>query len=119
VLNYGHTFAHALETAAGYGTLLHGEAVAIGMAAAADLAARMGLIGAGIPARQDALLTTLGLPVRTGSFPLPPAEHLIEIMARDKKTLHGRLRFVLPRRIGHGELVDGVEPLLVQQVLDR
>ena len=119
VLNYGHTFAHALETAAGYGTLLHGEAVAIGMAAAADLAARMGLIGAEIPARQDALLTTLGLPVRTGSLPLPPAENLIDIMARDKKTLHGRLRFVLPRRIGHVELIDGVEPILVQQVLDR
>ena len=119
VLNYGHTFAHALETAAGYGTLLHGEAVALGMAAAADLAARMGLIGEEIVVRQDALLTRLGLPVRTGSLSLPPAENLIDIMARDKKTLHGRLRFVLPRRIGHVELVDGVEPILVQQVLDR
>ena len=119
VLNYGHTFAHALETAAGYGTLLHGEAVALGMAAAADLAARMGLIGEEIVVRQDALLTRLGLPVRTGSLSLPPAENLIDIMARDKKTLHGRLRFVLPRRIGHVELVDGVDAILVKHVLDR
>lgn len=107
-LNYGHTFAHAFEAAAGYGALLHGEAVAIGMACAARLARRLGRIGSDLVARQDRLLTALGLPtspVVAGS--LQPAD-LVARMMRDKKTLGGRLRFVLPDRLGHVELVDGV-----------
>ena len=117
VLNYGHTFAHAFETAAGYGTLLHGEAVSIGMAAAARLAAQLGRIGTDVVARQDALLANLRLPIdRAGLAPVA-ADDLLAIMARDKKTLGGRLRFVLPSRIGHVELVDGVDPALVRRVL--
>ena len=120
VLNYGHTFAHAFEAAAGYGTLLHGEAVSIGMAAAARLAELLGRIGPDIVARQQRLLEVLELPADLGVFqkhaPAATADELLAIMARDKKTLGGRLRFVLPSRIGHVELVDGVDPALVRRV---
>ncbi len=119
ILNYGHTFAHAFETSAGYGTLLHGEAVALGMAAAARLAEATGRVDQAFVARQDALLRSLGLPVAAAdlSWTLPPADELLAIMGRDKKTVGGRLRFVLPSRIGHVEVVDGVAPDLVRRVL--
>lgn len=117
VLNYGHTFAHAYETAAGYGTLLHGEAVAIGMARAARLARDLGRVSADLIARQDRLLLGLGLPVEPPPGADLPAEALLEIMARDKKAVGGELRFVLPTRIGHVELVEGVPTPLVRRAL--
>ncbi|MCE9629606.1 MAG: 3-dehydroquinate synthase [Planctomycetia bacterium] len=117
-LNYGHTFAHAYETAAGYGTLLHGEAVAIGMARAARLAERLGRLPHDAVARQDALLRRLQLPVMPPAGLLDAAA-LIEIMGRDKKTLGGKLRFVLPSRIGRVELVDGVPSDVVRGVLQQ
>jgi len=116
-LNYGHTFGHAYETAAGYGTLLHGEAVAIGMARAARLAALLGRLDEAVVARQDALLTKLRLPTSPAAAGAIKPAALIAIMGRDKKTLHGRLRFVLPDTIGRVELVDGVDPALVERVL--
>ena len=119
VLNYGHTFAHAYETATGYGTLLHGEAVAIGMADAAELAVRLGRIPAEIARRQDALLTALHLPVRLPSAPRPSPEELVALMARDKKTLHGKLRFILSKQLGEVELVEGIDPSVVLDVLAR
>ncbi len=116
VLNYGHTFAHAYETAAGYGTLLHGEAVAIGMARAARLAGFLGRIGEDVIRRQDRLLEALGLPTRPAETG-PAAEELLAVMARDKKAVAGRLRFVLPDRIGRVELVDDVPTDLVRRAL--
>ena len=115
-LNYGHTFAHAYETAAGYGVLLHGEAVAIGMARAARLAERCGRISCDLVARQDRLLEQFRLPVAAPES-LRDAERLIEIMGRDKKTLDGQLRFVLPSKLGHVDLVDGIRPEAVKDVL--
>lgn len=116
-LNYGHTFGHAYETAAGYGRLLHGEAVAIGMARAARLAARLGRVPPEVVARQDALLGRFGLPTSPrAAGPIAPRA-LIEIMGRDKKTLGGRLRFVLPDRIGRVELVGTIDPGVVEQIL--
>ena len=117
VLNYGHTFAHAFETTAGYGVLLHGEAVAIGMACAARLAMELGHIGADIVARQDRLLESLGLPLRAPCLRHTPAEKLLAVMARDKKAVAGRLNFVLPERLGHVGLVGGIDPSLVCRVL--
>ena len=119
ILNYGHTFAHAYENALGYGTLLHGEAVAIGMADAAELAVRLGRIPAEIARRQDALLTALHLPVRLPSGPRPSPEELVALMARDKKTLHGKLRFILSKQLGEVELVEGIDPSVVLDVLAR
>jgi 3-dehydroquinate synthase len=105
VLNYGHTFAHALEAVTGYDQLLHGEAVAIGMMCAARLAARLQRVGEDLVLRQERLLSAMGLPVR---LPAVSHESLLSAMAHDKKVEHGRLRFVLPTRLGHVELVGDV-----------
>jgi len=106
VLNYGHTFCHALETVTSYGRFLHGEAVAIGMTCAARLAARMGRVDEAFIMRQRKLLLALHLPVEC-----PPLDEdqLLGAMARDKKVEHGRLRFVLPTKMGHVELVGDVD----------
>jgi 3-dehydroquinate synthase len=105
VLNYGHTFAHALETVSGYGELLHGEAVSIGMMCAARLAERLSRIDAGLVRRQQMLLEALGLPTK---MPTADPDALLDVMTRDKKAESGRLRFVLPTRLGHVELIGDV-----------
>ena len=117
VLNYGHTFGHAYETAAGYGVLLHGEAVAIGMARAARLAAILDRLPEEVVGRQDRLLGRMGLPSEAPQGLAFAPDNLLAIMARDKKTVGGRLRFVLPSRIGQVELVPDVDPALVTQAL--
>ena len=114
-LNYGHTFAHAFETLAGYGELLHGEAVSIGMTCAARLAQRLGRVDAAFVARQRALTETLGLPVK-----VPKLDHkkILATMMHDKKVEHGKLRFILPTRMGHVELVGDIEPGDVQAAME-
>jgi 3-dehydroquinate synthase len=107
VLNYGHTFGHALEAIAGYGQFLHGEAVSIGMMCAARLAERIGRVDHDFVRRQRALFIALGLPV---ALPDVDEERLVGAMIHDKKTEAGKLRFVLPTRLGHVELVSGVDP---------
>ncbi len=102
VLNYGHTFAHAIEATSGYGEWLHGEAVSIGMQMAMRLAAIMGRVPSSLVNRQRNLLENLKLPVE---LPHPDIDALIKAMQHDKKVAHGKLRFVLPTRIGHVELV--------------
>lgn len=114
VLNYGHTFCHAIETVSGYGTFLHGEAVAIGMIQASLLAEKLGRIEAPLTARQRALLQALELPV---TAPQLDPQQLLAAMQYDKKVEHGKLRFILPTRMGHVELVGGVAPDLVLEVL--
>jgi 3-dehydroquinate synthase len=106
VLNYGHTFCHALETVTGYGQYLHGEAVSLGMLCASRLAERLGRVDAKFTARQHTLLAALGLPVE---FPDTNRGQLLDAMMHDKKVEHGRLRFVLPSRMGHVELVGDVK----------
>jgi len=115
VLNYGHTFAHPLEALSGYGEILHGEAVAIGMLCASRLAERLGRIDAALTERQHALLTALGLPV---DVPDLDRQQIVDNMMHDKKVEHGRLRFVLPSRMGHVELVGGVAPADVRAALN-
>lgn len=111
VLNYGHTFAHAIEAVGGYGKLLHGEAVAIGMMCAARLATSLGRIDNELVARQQNLLTALHLPT---AVPDLPHEDLLAAMIHDKKTEQGQLRFILPERLGAVSFVDGIDG---QQVL--
>jgi 3-dehydroquinate synthase len=115
VLNYGHTFAHAFETVGGYGDWLHGEAVAAGMVCASRLAERRGLVGADLTRRQVALLEAFALPIA----PKPgwPADDLIAVMRRDKKAAGGRLRFILPTRLGEVRLFDDVPEADVRAVL--
>ena len=114
VLNYGHTFAHAFESRSGYGALLHGEAVSMGMECAARLAALLGRVDAEFCRRQHALLAALQLTTRVPEF--DPTE-LIDLMRHDKKAEHGRLRFVLPSRLGHVELASDVPEALVRKAL--
>ena len=105
VLNYGHTFAHAFETVGGYGAWLHGEAVAAGMACASRLAERRGLVPADVTERQTRLLARFGLPVAPKAW---PADDLLAVMRNDKKNVAGRLRLVLPTRLGEVALFDDV-----------
>ncbi|MEZ6060126.1 MAG: 3-dehydroquinate synthase [Planctomycetaceae bacterium] len=110
VLNYGHTFGHAFEALTGYGTLLHGEAVAIGMICASRLAEKLGRISAQDTQRQIDLLSAVELPTEVPKELKSMANQIIERMLLDKKTVAGSLRFVLPDRIGHVETVRGVAP---------
>jgi len=114
VLNYGHTFAHAIEAVAGYGELLHGEAVSIGMMCAARLAGRLGRMDAGFVERQERLLAALRLPVE---LPKLDEEALLAAMMHDKKVTDGKLRFVLPSRLGEVELVDEIDSADVRMSL--
>jgi len=115
VLNYGHTFAHAFEAAGGYDQLLHGEAVSLGMMCAARLAEKMGRVDAKFVERQQKLLAALRLPLEVPAF---DHDELLDFMRRDKKVDDGKLRFVLPDRIGHVELVKDVRTDDVLAALD-
>jgi 3-dehydroquinate synthase len=116
ILNYGHTFCHAFEAATEYETLLHGEGVAIGMMCAARLAERLKRVDAAFVLRQRKLLEAFGLPLE-----VPDVDHdeLIELMYRDKKVERGKLRFVLPSRLGHVELVNNIATDDITAVLDK
>ncbi len=138
VLNFGHTFGHAFEmistkprpSVASTGTidgagatdgrgfmdpLFHGEAVSVGMVCAARLAERLGRVDASFADRLRALLQTFGLPVEP---PKLDHQHILDTMMHDKKVQDGRLRFVLPSRLGYVELVEDVAPAHIQATLE-
>ena len=117
VLNYGHTFGHAFEALRGYGELLHGEAVAIGMVYASRLAEKLDRITADDTARQIQLLEKLDLPTRLPKEVALSGDAILDCMRLDKKTVGGRLRFILPTKIGHVKLVDGVPEELLRELL--
>jgi 3-dehydroquinate synthase len=110
LLNLGHTFGHAIEQVTGYGVYLHGEAVAIGLGAAARLSRKLGLIGADDVARVEAVLAVHGLPTRLRA-PLAVAD-LQAAMARDKKVRAGGLRFVVLHSLGVAATQAGIDPAL-------
>lgn len=114
LLNLGHTFGHAIEQVTEYGPYLHGEAVAVGLAAAARLSARLGYLADADVARVDTTLATHGLPIRLRA-PLPLAA-LMEAMQRDKKVRTGQLRFVVLRRLGDAATQGGIDSALVESV---
>lgn len=114
ILNYGHTFAHAIEATAGYGTWLHGEAVAIGMQMAMRLAVQREMIDEAASQRQRVLLESVGLPV---SWSDADPARLLVAMQSDKKNEHGRLKLILPTRIGHVRIVEGVSEPEVQRAI--
>lgn len=114
ILNYGHTVAHALENVSGYGEWLHGEAVALGMVAAAALAQAAGMFSADDVARQNRLLAALGLPVvYHGSV---RAQDILAKIQLDKKVVGKRVRWILPRKIGE-VVVTPMPDELVSQVI--
>jgi 3-dehydroquinate synthase len=96
-LNLGHTFGHAIEATAGYGRILHGEAVGLGMLAAAHTASALGICEPTLCTQLASLLEAAGLPVRTQ---LPDDSSLDAAMKLDKKVANARIRFVLPERLG-------------------
>ncbi|MEM5583605.1 3-dehydroquinate synthase [Roseibium sp. AS2] len=121
LLNLGHTFGHALESAVSYetGRLVHGEGVSIGMMLAHEFSERLGLIGAEPVARVRAHLAEVGLPVSVQDIPgqLPTAGTFLDIIAQDKKVSRGALTFILTRGIGDAFVEKGVDPDLVSDFL--
>lgn len=113
ILNFGHTFAHAIETGAGYGNWLHGEAVACGMVMAADLSTRVGLLPAEQAHAIKALVEKVGLPTQAPALGI---ETYLQLMQRDKKNANGQIRYVLLDRIGHA-VVQNVADDVVKSVL--
>ena len=97
-MNYGHTVGHALENASGYGEWLHGEAISLGMVAAAAIAQEAGMFAATDVVRQNRLLAALGLPiVYHGSVRV---QDILKTMQLDKKVVGKQVRWVMPTRIG-------------------
>jgi 3-dehydroquinate synthase len=112
LLNLGHTFAHAIEQASGYSGYLHGEAVGIGLCAAARLSARLGLLQPRDVGRTEAVVAAHGLPVRLRT-PIPAAD-LFAAMARDKKARAGEMRFVVLESLGAAATRGGVDRALAE-----
>jgi len=115
LLNLGHTFGHAIEAVAGYGSYLHGEAVGAGLAMAAALSRDLGLLGDGEAARVSSAVAAQGLPVRLRE-PLP-ADALLAAMRHDKKARGGRLRFVVLESLGRAITRDDVAEDAVRRIL--
>ena len=116
LLNYGHTVGHALEAATGYTTLLHGEAVSIGMMAAAYISQEVGLLAGDDVARQRTALEAFGLPV---SFEGADSSEVREAMRSDKKIAAGTVRWVLLDGIGNAVVRDDVPAEAVRRALKR
>jgi len=112
VLNFGHTFGHAIEAGAGYGAWLHGEAVATGMVMAAELSARAGTLSRGEAERVKALIGRAGLPVRGPNLGMG---RYLELMQVDKKAAAGRVRFILLDGLGRATLRGDLDESLVRE----
>ena len=116
ILNYGHTVGHAIEAATAYAHYRHGEAVLLGMVAAAQIAAELDLWESDATReRHDALLDRLGVPAGVAAV---DAAQIVDRTRADKKRVDGRNRFVLARGIGRVEVVDGVEDAVVRDAVD-
>jgi 3-dehydroquinate synthase len=116
ILNYGHTFGHAIETATEYRAYLHGEAISIGMCCAAHTGRLMGFVDDAFVKRQNRLCQKAGLPT------LLPAsidsDRLIELMQRDKKTTAGKIKFILPKGLGQVVQTIDVPTATLRKALD-
>ncbi len=116
ILNYGHTFGHALEVLTDYGSWLHGEAVAVGMEVAAWIAVARGLLTNEHALRQRELLLSLYLPLRC---PGVDTISVLEKMQRDKKVRAGHMRWILPTQIGRAEIYDDVPLALIEEAVAK
>ena len=113
ILNYGHTIGHAIETASDF-KVGHGEAVAIGMIAAAKISNKLGILDKNELVRLEGVIERAGLPTE---IPNLIVERIIQAMKHDKKILMGKIRFILPKSIGNVFITDEVSPSLINQVL--
>ena len=118
LLNLGHTFGHALEAAAGFRRLAHGEAVALGLLCALRMAEEQGLAAPDYGARIGSLAKRLGLPTRYPG-PLPARRELAKLLRRDKKARSGSLELILPVEPGACRRVTGVAPAAAAAVIER
>jgi 3-dehydroquinate synthase len=116
ILNFGHTFGHAIEAALGYGEWLHGEAVGCGMVLASDLSARLGLMPPAFVQRMRTLVQRAGLPVVPPRF---PAEHYLALMRVDKKAEAGEIKFVLIEALGRAVVRSAPDALVLQVLNDH
>jgi 3-dehydroquinate synthase len=114
ILNFGHTVGHAIESLTRYRSFNHGEAVSIGMVAAAMIASRQRLLDEEVVVRLKALLDKLGLPTEVEGL---PASRIIDALAIDKKVIGGKVNFVLPEKLGKVVIKDDVSLTLVKNVL--
>ena len=115
ILNYGHTIGHAIETVTNYKKYRHGEAVAIGMLYASRIAIDMRLADNTVFERQLSLIKRLGLPLQTGLKP----EEIVKTLYADKKVIAGRLRFILPTKIGEVIISDQVTEEILYRILSK
>ncbi len=113
ILNYGHTIGHAIESVSDF-RVRHGEAVAIGMVAAARISSRLRMLDKSEVNRIKGIIARAGLPTKLPNLEL---KRLIQAMKHDKKILQGKLRFVLPKAIGEVFITDEVTPALIEEVL--
>ena len=113
ILNYGHTIGHAIESVSDF-RVRHGEAVAIGMLAAASISNKLGILDKEAVTRLTNVITSAGLPTGLPGLQL---ESLVQAMKHDKKILQGKIRFILPRAIGNVLVTDEVNPALIEEVL--
>lgn len=117
ILNYGHTIGHAIEAAGGYrGRYNHGEAIAVGMVAAARLSERLGLADRKTVERIISIIAKAGLPVAVKGV---KASKVYESLLHDKKFVRGKNRFVLPQAIGMVRIVENIPEALVRQVIEE
>jgi 3-dehydroquinate synthase len=114
ILNYGHTYGHAIESVFGYGKFLHGQAIAIGMTCAGRLARNLGMVDEFFLDRQTKLFQDIGLPT---ACPTERHDELLAAMMRDKKVSHGKLKLILPTEIGNVELLSAPDDELILESL--
>ncbi|MFO7820539.1 MAG: 3-dehydroquinate synthase [Lentisphaeria bacterium] len=114
ILNYGHTFGHAIECLTGYAAVNHGEAIAIGMVMASELACELGMVSKAYINEQTALFERLGLPVDAHNLQVP-AKDIVECLVHDKKAVDAKPRFILPTELGKVEMRADVD---AQKVLE-
>jgi 3-dehydroquinate synthase len=115
ILNYGHTFAHAIEALTNYELYTHGEAVSIGMSCAAKVSRILGYVDDEFVKRQDNLCASAQLPVH-----LPPSicpDDMLRLMLHDKKTVKGKIKLIIPRRIGKVDQLHDVDPAVLCDAL--
>jgi len=115
ILNYGHTIGHAIETLTDYRLLNHGEAVAIGMSVAGQIAVKMGFWEQESTQRQDQLIRKTELPKKVP--PMLAIDDILETLKSDKKVQAGKVRFILPEKIGSATITDQVMPELLREVI--
>jgi 3-dehydroquinate synthase len=116
LLNLGHTYGHAIEAAMGYGTWLHGEAVAAGMVLAAQTSHALGWLSEADTGRVRDIVRRAGLPVAP---PALGADRALDLMALDKKVKGGRIRLVLMRALGEAVVTADYDPAALRAVLER